>query len=386
MTDVRDLPQNFEEYQEARKSGFMRVKEYCENGGHLVGYLCAYTPLEIIEAGGISAVGLCGTSNETVADAEQVLPQNLCPLIKSTFGFAYSDKCPYTYFAEMIIGETTCDGKKKMFELLNDIKETHVLQLPQSQKRSYAGDIWYEECKLLKEKLEEKFHVEITDEKLREAVKMRNKIREVELELANLQQAVPPVMKSTQAAMAMQQSTFVFSPSEQLANLRKLVDDAKDNYYNKGERPVSEKAKRILMTGCPSFGVLNKVSKTIEENGGTIVCPDDCSGERTRAMMIDENAPDILRAISDRYLQISCSVMSDNDARLTHLEEMVEKYKVEGVVDVVLHACHTFNIEGERVRRKCAELGIPYMKLVTDYAPSDSGQIATRISAFIEML
>ena len=152
-----ELPKSFDEFVDARKAGFIHVKDYVENGGHLVGIFCSYTPLELFDAAGVCAIGLCGTSNEPIADAEKVLPKNLCPLIKASYGFAYTDKCPYTYFCDFIVGETTCDGKKKMFELLNDIKETYVMQLPQGQKRAYAKDIWYEEVKLLKEKLEEKY-------------------------------------------------------------------------------------------------------------------------------------------------------------------------------------------------------------------------------------
>ena len=125
---------------------------------------------------------------------------------------------------------------------------------------------------------------------------------------------------------------------------------------------------------------------TAECAGGVIVCIDDCSGERTQGMLVDEDAPDILRAISDRYLQINCSVMSPNDGRIEHMMDMVEKYKVDGVVEVVLQACHTFNIEAVRVQRACEQAGVPYMKLETDYSTNDAGQVETRLGAFIEML
>ena len=87
---VYELPSTFDEFVDARKAGFMRVKEYKENGGKFAGFLCSYTPNEILDAAGIASVGLCGTSNETVPVAEEDLPKNLCPLIKSTYGFAKS--------------------------------------------------------------------------------------------------------------------------------------------------------------------------------------------------------------------------------------------------------------------------------------------------------
>ena len=127
------LPSTFEEFNEQRKAAFIRVKDYKQAGNRLVGFLCSYTPLEIIDAAGASSVALCGTSDEVIPEAEKVLPANLCPLIKSTYGFAYSQKCPFTYFSDMIIGETTCDGKKKMYEMLADFKPVYVIELPNRQ-------------------------------------------------------------------------------------------------------------------------------------------------------------------------------------------------------------------------------------------------------------
>lgn len=380
-----ELPKSFDEFVDARKAGFLKVKEYVENGGHLVGMFCSYTPLELFDAAGVSVVGLCGTSNEPIADAEKVLPKNLCPLIKSSYGFAYTEKCPYTYFCDFIVGETTCDGKKKMFELLNDIKETYVLHLPQSQKRAYAKDIWYEEVKLLKEYLEERYGIEITDEKLREAVRKRNELRKTQMELYTLQGAVPPAMKATEVMSTLAQGMFNFGVDAQHASYKAKVDAAKTALAN-GEKPVDEKAKRILLTGCPSTGVIQKVGMTIENNGGVIVCLDDCGGERTQKMLVDENAEDILRAISDRYLEIHCSVMTTNEGRIENTREMCRKYKADGVIEMVLQACHTFNVESTLMQKMCEQEGIPYMKLETDYSTTDSGQIETRLAAFIEML
>ncbi len=382
---VYELPSTFDEFIDARKAGFMKVKEYKENGGNFAGCLCSYTPNELLDAAGVASVGLCGTSNETVPDAEVDLPKNLCPLIKSTYGFAKSQKCPYTYFADLIVGETTCDGKKKMYELLSEYKDVHVLHLPQSQERPYAKDIWKEELVILKEKLEEKFGVEITDEKLREAAIKRNRLNKAFLEMYELQTNVPPAMKGVEMMIALQQGTFTFNLDDQITAVENKVAKAKEAYAA-GERPVSEKAKRILITGCPTGGVIQKVGAVIENNGGVIVCLDDCGGERTRKMMVDTEAEDIMKAIGDRYLEIHCSVMTRNDGRLENTKAMIEKYKVDGVVEVVLQACHTFNVEATPMGRMVEDMGIPYLKMETDYSTTDSGQIETRIAAFIEML
>lgn len=385
MKDL-SLPKKFEEYIDVRKEGFIRAMDYKKKGGKIAGCLCTYTPQEILDAGGIGNVGLCGTSNETIPDAEKVLPKNLCPLIKSTYGFAMTEKCPYTYFSDIIIGETTCDGKKKMYELLGEIKDVHIMHLPQGKDRPYIYDNWYNECVYLKEVLENKFEIEITEENLREAAKKRNELRKLYVEMYQLQKNIPPVMKGTDIMIAMQKGTFALDVDTQIENIKELIKKSKENYFEKGERPVSKKEKRILITGCPSGGLIEKVGIAIEENGGVIVCKDDCGGERTNTQMINENAEDIMRAISDRYMEINCSVFTPNDARMENTVNMVEEYKVDGVIELVLQACHTFNVEATKMERAVEDVGVPYMKLETDYSTTDSGQMQTRIAAFIEML
>lgn len=380
------LPEKFEEYVNTRKQGFIRAMEFKKNGGKIAGCLCTYTPQEILDAGNIANVGLCGTSNETIPDAEKVLPKNLCPLIKSTYGFAMTDKCPYTYFSDIIIGETTCDGKKKMYELLGEIKDVHIMHLPQGKDRPYIYDNWYQECIYLKEVLEKKFGIEITDDDLRKAAKKRNELRKLNVEMYQLQKLVPPVMKGTDIMLAMQKGTFALDVDTQINNIKELVESAKEAYFEKGERLVSKKDKRILITGCPTGGVIQKVGIVVENNGGVIVCKDDCGGERTNTQMIDENADDIMRAISDRYMEINCSVFTPNDERINNTLRMIEEYKVDGVIELVLQACHTFNVEAYKMERAVEDMGVPYMKLETDYSTADSGQIETRIAAFIEML
>lgn len=381
------LPKTFEEYNEQRKESFITVKDFKDQGGRLVGYLCSYTPLEVIDAAGVSAVGLCGTSNETVPIAESMLPANLCPLVKSTYGFALSDKCPFTYFSDLIVGETTCDGKKKMYELLAELKDVHILRLPQGHDRAYEAVVWYEEVKLLKEALEKRFGVRITDDDLRLAVRQRNRLRRALLSLFQVQASVPAPMSGVELMSTLAAGNFNFNVKSHADKLEALSEQmAIKARAGEGADGVSSGAKRILLTGCPASGLINKVARTIERNGGNIVCVDDCMGERTTALMIDEDADDILRAISDRYLQIHCSVMTPNSGRMENTLKQAQRYQADGVVDIILTACHTFNVESALMQRAVENAGIPYMKLETDYSESDIGQLETRLAAFIEML
>ena len=111
MEIIKDLPEVFEEFAEQRQKSFLAVKQLKDKGIPVIGSYCTYFPKEIAMAMGAATVSLCSTSDETIPAAEKDLPRNLCPLIKSSYGFAKTDKCPFFYFSDVVVGETTCDGK-----------------------------------------------------------------------------------------------------------------------------------------------------------------------------------------------------------------------------------------------------------------------------------
>ncbi|HHH75668.1 MAG TPA: 2-hydroxyacyl-CoA dehydratase, partial [Phycisphaerae bacterium] len=158
-----------------------RCLEYAENakkeGRPVVGIMCEYTPRELIIAAGGIAICMCGGSEATIASAEKILPSNLCPLIKSTFGYHVERSNPFLEMSDLLVAETTCDGKKKMYEILAETREMYVLELPQKQDDEDAIFHWRRELVKMKEHLEERFDVEITDDRLRDAIKLMNRER-----------------------------------------------------------------------------------------------------------------------------------------------------------------------------------------------------------------
>ena len=176
MEIIKDLPEVFEEFAEQRKNSFLAVKQLKDKGVPVVGAYCTYFPQEIAMAMGAATVGLCSTSDETIVEAEKELPKNLCPLIKSSYGFAKTDKCPFFYFSDVVVGETTCDGKKKMYEYMAEFKDVFLMELPNTQSEE-ALKLWKSEIIRFKEYLEKKFEVTITEEDIREAVKTNNEVR-----------------------------------------------------------------------------------------------------------------------------------------------------------------------------------------------------------------
>ena len=383
MEVIKELPEVFEEFAEQRKNSFLAVKEAKEKGIPVVGSYCTYFPKELPMAIGAAAVSLCSMSGETIEVAEQDLPKNLCPLIKASYGFAKTDKCPYFYFSDLIVGETTCDGKKKMYELMSQFKDVYVMQLPQSQDER-GRKFWRESCLELKKKLEEKFGTVITDEAVRKAVHTENRVRRALQRFYGVMKHDPAPITGLELFRVLYGSTFKLDRSGLADELNALTDKIEAEYAA-GKR--LDKKPRILITGCPMGGATEKVIEAIENNGGVVVTYENCSGAKAIEREVKEDTDDIYGAIADRYLGIGCSVMTPNNNRFKLLDEMIDEYKVDGVVEMVLQACHTYSVESKSVRRFVThDKEIPYIYIETDYSKTDVGQLNTRLAAFVEML
>ena len=382
MNSRNNLPEKFAEFAGQRQASFLKVKEIKEKGIHVIGSYCTYFPKEIAMAMGAVTVGLCGTSEEPIQEAQKDLPKNLCPLIQSSYGFAKTDTCPYFYFSDLVVGETTCDGKKKMFEFLGRIKDVHVMHLPNVQDE--AGKVlWKGEILRLKERLEEKFGISISDESVRLAVRKNNQIRKALKEFCGLMKQDPVPMSGYELFQVLYGSWFKLYTDEILTEVQNLTERIRKETQSR--RTTS--GPRILITGCPIGGVVDKVVKTAKTCGATVAAFENCNGMKAFDRLVDEEAEDIYEALADYYLQIGCSVMSPDRNRMALLKEMIREYRIDGVIEVVLTACHTYMIEsgvvGQMVREECQ---VPYLCLETDYSTADKGQLKTRMEAFVEML
>jgi len=379
----KNLPEIFEEFAEGRRNAFIKAKELKDKDIPLIGVFCTYFPQEIALAMGAATVSLCATSDETIADAEQDLPRNLCPLIKSSYGFAKTDKCPFFFFSDLIVGETTCDGKKKMYEYLSDYKPVHVMELPNSQ--SEAGlKLWKDEIIKLKTTLEEMFGAKISEDDIRKAIKIKNNERKALKKFYELGKNEPVAMLGQDIFSVMNGTTFSFDKEEIPKQMDELIE--KINLEYEAEKKYESKP-RILITGCPIGGAAEKVIKAIEDNGAYVVAFENCSVAKAVDELVDEENSDVYDALSRKYLSIGCSCMSPNPNRVKLLNKMIDEYKVDAVIDVILTACHTYSVETLSIKRFVNnEKNKPYMSVETDFSTNDIGQLNTRMAAFIEML
>ncbi|OHB65501.1 MAG: hypothetical protein A2Y77_11105 [Planctomycetes bacterium RBG_13_62_9] len=359
-------------------------------GKHVVGIMCEYTPRELIMAADAVPVCLCGGSAEMIGPAEEHLPANLCPLIKSTYGFHVQKKNPFLEMADMIVAETTCDGKKKMYELMAETRTMHVLELPQKPNDADAMAHWISELRKLKTRLEEAFQVAVTEEGIRQAIKTMNRERALRRQLAELMRSEHPQLTGLELLRFKSNISGICTDLAQYARALDLYVGAGPRACpNTGSRATTGGCPypkvRVLMTGVPVVHGAERVVEIIESHGGLVVCMDNCTGLKPILEDVNETAADPMVALAEKYFRLPCSVMTRNDRRLDILRDLAREYRVQCVIDLIWQACLTYDVESYLVKRLAErDLGIPYLRIETDYSPSDSARIALRVEALFE--
>ncbi len=378
-------PDCFSQFENTGERFLLDVSELKEEGKKVAGIYCLFAPVEIVRAAGAIPVSLCGKREKPIAEAERTLPPNLCPLIKASYGYAVTDTCPFFSASDFLIGETTCDGKKKMYEFLGRIKPLHLMHLPYSSTGEHSLRFWYEEILRLGRFVEEFTGQKLDRDNLRFQIKVHNKIRKLVRKLSRFAASERVPLSGLDMLTVMETKSFYVYPDKYMDLLEEYIAEM-EGIAASGFTPFEPDAPRTLLTGCPLGKGSEKVLRLIEECGGAVVCIENCTGVKGLDLLVDEEEKDPFLALARRYLQIPCSCMTPNSGRLFLLDGLVSEFAVDGVVDLTWQCCHTYNIESRVVGDAMEKgYGLPFLHVETDYSNSDVEQLRTRIEAFLEM-
>ncbi len=360
--------------------------EHQKKGGKVFGTFCVYVPDEIVFAADAIATGLCGGSQFWVPGGEKVLPTNTCSLIKASVGARIDRTCPFFRIADMYVGETTCDGKKKAWEILAEDVPVHVMNLPQ-MKRAKDVQAWAEEIETFKNIVEEFTGNKVTADKLAESIKLINNKRKALERLYDLRKNETLPISGCDALL-ISQIAFYDDPARFTQMTNKLCDELEKRVAD-GVSVVPAGTKRIMLTGTPLAIPNWKLHNIVETSGAAVVCEEMCTGTRYFEKLVDESGTTLeeqYQALANRYMNINCACFTPNSGRIDDILRLAKEYKVDGIIDVNLKFCNLYDTEGYFVERAMKEAGIPVLGIETDYTDSDAQQLRTRVSAFIEML
>jgi len=367
----------------------LRIKELQAakaRGQKIIGTFCVFVPEELSLAADAIQVGLCAGAEIGKDAAEKILPRNTCALIKSFVGFKIARLCPYIESCDLVVGETTCDGKKKAYEILADYAPVYVMEIPQ-MKQACDRDLWKAEILRFKAEIERVTGNTITATRLKEAIKLVNARRAV-LQRLNRLRAVAPAPISGRDALLINQISFYDDPVRFTQKIGELCDEL-ELRIKAGQGVAPADTPRLMLSGCPMAVPNWKLPFVVESSGAVIVGEESCIGARNTRDLVDESGETLeamLDAIAERYMRIDCACFTPNTERLEHVVEMARDLKADGVIHYGLSFCQPYAIEAFKVEKALTAAGIPMLSIETDYSMEDVEQLKTRVEAFVEML
>lgn len=367
----------------------LRIQELQEAkaaGRKVVGTFCVFVPEEITLAADAIHVGLCAGAEAGTDLAEQLVPRNTCALIKSFIGFKMAKLCPFTESSDLIVGETTCDGKKKAYEAFNEIAPTYVMEVPQT-KTEAARELWKSEVRRYMAEVEKLTGKTISAADLKRGIKIANEKRQALQRLTALR-AADPAPISGRDALLVNQISFYDEPVRFTAKINELCDELEKRVEdNSGVTPA--KTPRLMLSGCPMAVPNWKLPYVIENSGAVIVGEESCIGTRNSRDLVDESGDTMeamIDAIVDRYMKIDCACFTPNNERLDNVKSLATDLKADGVIHYSLLFCQPYAHEALKVDKVLQEAGIPMLSIETDYSMEDVEQLKTRVEAFVETL
>lgn len=368
----------------------LRIKELLdakEQGRKVIGTFCVFVPEELVLAVDGVYVGLCAGAELGFEEAEKFLPRSTCSLIKSAFGFKLAKVCPYIESTDLIVGENTCDGKKKAYESYKDlVGNLYVMDLPQ-MKSAEGRALLKAEFKKFALKLEEISGKTITVQSLLQGIETVNNKRKAIQRLAALRAADPAPISGLDGLLANQ--IYFYDDPVRFTNAVNALCDELEARIKEGVGVMAKDTARILVSGCPMAVPNWKIPSIVENSGAVIVGEEMCTGERGTQNLVSANGTtidDLMDHLVERYFSIDCAVFTPNQSRLDHIKDMVRKYKAGGVLHYGLQFCQPYQVESKMLERELEKAGIPVLLVETDYSPQDTGQIKTRVDAFIERI
>lgn len=356
-----------------------QLLDYKNSGRKIFGWLCTYVPEEIIHAAGILPIRIIGYSHETdLDDGTAYLYVNNCSFSRSCLQLGLKGEYD---FLDGVVGGSTCDGARRLFDLWRNYIGTpfhHVLTIPRKYTER-AHSLYHYEVEEFTRHLEEFLGTEIPDEALLESIKLYNETRQLLERLYDLRKRDnPPVtgaetMEVLNASYRMPKEIF----NEWLRNLLEEIE-ASGNAY--------EYRARLMLVGS----VLTNAEfiKSIEDQGGIVVTDELCTSTRywtDQVVLDDSRSP--RESVARRYLNnFPCARMYPSDERFDRIMAFARDYKVDGVISQIVRYCVPYSHDLPLLTKKLKGMNIPVLALDVEYGTSGSGQIATRVQAFLEML
>jgi benzoyl-CoA reductase/2-hydroxyglutaryl-CoA dehydratase subunit BcrC/BadD/HgdB len=363
-----------------------QLREAKQNGVKIIGYFPGnYVPEEIIHAAGATPLCLSHGGSPRPSDAAlSVVPHLICPFARAQIGERLLKTNPYYTMIDMLVAPVTCQHLKKVAEIWEYYGELEIFKLgvPHQYNGDFELEYYTDRLRVLKDRLQAFTGNEITDERISRAIELYNKMREL-LQNISLIRRTSPSLLSALDFVKLNHASFYADPAFMIDILDSVYQELKEK-----QKVTKTNAPRILLLG-PNLGYGDyTVLELVKEAGGEIVIEEICEGIRYYWHQIEKKG-DLFESLARGYLadRVPCAFMRYSaKKRLDFVLKLVKDFDVSGVIWYELLYCETYDSESYFFAQRMGEQNIPMLILESDYSTTATGQLKTRIEAFIEIL
>ena len=352
-----------------------------------VGTYCVMAPQELIYAAGAMPVKLCSGNYTAFSIGDDVTPRDACPLVKAVAGFLQTGLMPVYRDCKMMVLPVTCDCKKKIAGMLKNSCNLMTMHIPASRGDDDI-DEYIRQLYELMARLEDATGNAITYDTLAEGFRMVGRAQYELSEFIRLKKNTPYLIRGTHAMAMMNAASYMQADMWAYA-MSRVNAELKQKAKNK-QTVTGKELPRILLTGSPIVFPNLKIPLIIEEMGGIVAGDETCMGERGMwdpAVIVDDSFDGMMRALANRALRpCPCPTFADNSQRLFRLKQLIKDNHIQGVIYHVLRGCLVYDFEYKKIEEELGKLGIPVIRLESDYNEEDIEQLRIRIEAFIELI
>lgn len=353
------------------------IKAWKSSGKKAIAFQCTYVPEEIIYAAGILPVRLIGDAGESgLTEADACMYPNTCSFIRRCLQMVLKKRYD---FLDGFVAAATCDCSRRLMDVWEHhgfTPFTHIISAPRKMTES-AYELYETEVRDFKSRLEDFTGERVTDEAIFQAIALYNRRRDLLRKLHELKKQTQPVLTGAETMELLNASASM--PPEQF---NPLLEGLLQELSHR--KPVANVRFRLMVTGSPMNNP--EFIKAVEDMGSVVVIDELCTGVRYWWEGVDAG-PDPLKALCRRYLHnFPCPRMEPSEDRLRRILKLVRDYGVDGVISQIVHYCVPHAMEQPSLRMVLQEAGVPVLELDVEYGAMGTGQIRTRVQAFLEML
>lgn len=346
-----------------------------------VGYLCCYTPLEILSAADVAHIRMfhAGTTNE-VSAGERLTQSVFCDFTKSVLG-SFAENNPLYDAIDKVYTFYTCDCIKKTAEAIDTrFVSATTLNLPRVRNSQNSFEYFKTELKGFKRDLERLIGKEIDEKEIEKQIKIYNKAKKLYRQISSYRKISTPLINSQEfQELAL---GYYYMPAEELIeHLQNIINQLKV------AKPSSGRPIRLMLAGGVIAEGDKRITDIIENQlGAYIVVEDNCTGFKPFIESVPETG-DVYKDIANGYLgKAPCARMQSIEDNVKLAVDLAEEYDVDGVIYYYLNFCPCYGLAKNNFVQRFQQLDIPVLEITGDYSHNDEGQLRTRIEAFIEVL